>query len=276
MDAMDVRRRVPRALEHLEEIAQQRRNRRLAVFLDYDGTLTPIVDRPELAVLSAEMRDTLSRLARVCTVAVVSGRDRADVERLVGLDSIYYAGSHGFDIGGPSGREIQYQPGQQFTGPLRRAESELRARLGPIPGVLVEGKRYAVAVHFRLVAPREVPGVQEAFEEVAGAHPELRQTGGKMVLELRPKLDWDKGKAMLWLLETLELRGDTTLALYIGDDETDEDAFGAIEPVGIGILVAEEDDRPTAARYRLGTPGDVRVFLGHLIEGVAGGAKGRR
>ena len=83
------------ALEHLEEIVGRLRGQRPAVFLDYDGTLTPIVARPELAVLSAEVRSAVRALAGCCFVAVVSGRDRRDVERLVDLDGIVYAGSHG-------------------------------------------------------------------------------------------------------------------------------------------------------------------------------------
>ncbi len=94
-------------------IAPLLRGRRPAVFLDYDGTLTPIVARPELAVLSDDMRAAVRRLARSCPVAIVSGRDRADVERLVGIGELVYAGSHGFDIAGPGGLRIEHETGRR-------------------------------------------------------------------------------------------------------------------------------------------------------------------
>nr|NIP73230.1 trehalose-phosphatase [Gammaproteobacteria bacterium]NIR30345.1 trehalose-phosphatase [Gammaproteobacteria bacterium]NIR98189.1 trehalose-phosphatase [Gammaproteobacteria bacterium]NIT63856.1 trehalose-phosphatase [Gammaproteobacteria bacterium]NIV20860.1 trehalose-phosphatase [Gammaproteobacteria bacterium] len=99
-------RALPSALERLDEIAERMRDKRPCLFLDYDGTLTPIVARPELAVLSEALRDTLRRLARRAMVAVISGRDLQDVRERVGLSELYYAGSHGFDIAGPAGRRI--------------------------------------------------------------------------------------------------------------------------------------------------------------------------
>src|SRR3989339_69757 len=97
---------LPSAVESIEKIRIRARDRQLLVSLDYDGTLTPIVERPERAVLSGEMRRIVSELADLCTVAVISGRDLSEVKRLVGLDKIYYAGSHGFDISGPGDRRV--------------------------------------------------------------------------------------------------------------------------------------------------------------------------
>ena len=255
------------ALDHVEEITRRMEGGRLAVFLDYDGTLTPIVDRPERAVMAEEMRATVGRLAELCTVAVVSGRDRADVTRFVGLDSVVYAGSHGFDIAGPGGLQLQHQDAAQFEPALRQAEEELRRRLSGIDGAIVEGKRYAVAVHYRLVGESDVLQVREAVDAVASHHPELRQTGGKKIYELRPALDWDKGRAVLWLLRALDLDGPDVLSVFIGDDLTDEDAFMALHDRGIGILVAAEP-RPTRARYVLRDPGQVRIFLERLIDAL--------
>lgn len=253
------------ALAALPEILQECRGRRLAVFLDYDGTLTPIVARPELAVLSEPMRETLRSLADHCTVAVVSGRGRADVENLVGLDSLIYAGSHGFEIQGAKGETLHHEEGAEFVPLIAAAAEKLEAALGGIDGVIVEPKTYALAVHYRQVAEEAVPRVEREVDAVVGAEPRLRKTGGKKVFEVRPAMDWDKGRALQWLLQALHLDGEDVLPVYLGDDETDEDAFRVLVGTGLGVLVA---DRPVAstARYRLNDPDEVKIFLEKLIE----------
>ena len=261
----------PSALLHLEELSGELATRTPAVFLDYDGTLTPIVERPELARLSTAMRATLRRLAACCFVAVVSGRDRKDVERLVGLDMLIYAGSHGFDIAGPNDVTMQHPAGDAVVGELATAAVELRKMLGQVHGVLVELKRYALAVHFRLVAEGEVPAVRQAVETVVRSAPGLRMTSGKKIFELRPRFDWDKGKAVLWLMEAFSLDPATTLPLYLGDDSTDEDAFAALESVGVGILVGPHPDGGSKARFTLANTDEVREFLEFLV-----GEVGRR
>ncbi len=255
---------IPSALDSLDLIRRQLAGQRLAVFLDYDGTLTPIVSRPELAVLSDEMRATLRDLAAVCTVAIVSGRDRRDVEHLVQIDSLVYAGSHGFDIVGPDGLDMQHEEGARHQPPLQDAADALERRVGDIVGALIERKKYAVATHYRLVADEDLPAIEHAVAEVAARHPDLRRTGGKKVYELRPRIAWDKGRAVMWLVRALDLDAADVLPFYLGDDETDEDAFRALEQRGIGILVAEQPG-DSRAHYLLRDPEEARVFLRHLI-----------
>ncbi len=256
-------RKLPWAMDSMEEITRCIGGGPLAVFLDYDGTLTPIVARPELAVLSAEMRTTLDRLSTQCLVAVVSGRGREDVAKLVGLPDLLYAGSHGFDIAGPGGLVSQHREGQHFVPIIAEAEAELRREIGKTEGALVEGKTYAIAVHYRLVAEHEVPAIEAIVDRVVASHPELRKTGGKKVFELRPRMDWDKGRAVLWLLDTLGLNGREATPIYIGDDLTDEDAFAALKGRGLSLLVSERP-LPTAADYRLHDTDEVGAFLGAL------------
>ncbi|WP_420346351.1 trehalose-phosphatase [Pelagibius sp.] len=253
----------PSALDKLNEIKSRIGDRRLAVFLDYDGTLTPIVARPDLAVLSDSMRRTLRDLARVCTVVVVSGRERGNVAKLVGLEEIVYAGSHGFDIVGPEGTEIQHEEGEAFVPEVRRAAAEIERKLDGVEGVLVEDKTFALAVHFRLVKPQEVRLVEETVDAVMTQHPLLRKTGGKKVFELRPNIDWDKGKAVLWLLDALDLNGVDVLPIYLGDDETDFDAFRALQGKGLSFLVAEQP-LDGAADYLLRNPQEAETLLAEL------------
>lgn len=251
---------VPRALVRYADIERELAGRRPAVFLDYDGTLTPIVARPDLAILAESMRAAVSDLAALCTVAIVSGRDRADVQKLVGLKELVYAGSHGFDIAGPAGLTIQHEEGTAFIAVVRRAAARLREALSTVEGALVEPKRFAVAVHYRQAAAKDVPAIEAAVDAALEEAPELRKTFGKKVFELRPRLDWDKGRAVLWLLQALGLDGPDVLPFYLGDDATDEDAFAVLETRGIGVLVGCPA-RETAARYVIDSPVDVQRFL---------------
>ena len=139
----------------IDDISDRARGKQLAVCLYYDCTLTPIVDRPDLALLSDRTRQTLATLAESAVVAIISGRDLKEIRRLVTLDGLYYSGSHGFAIAGPNQTEQAAEHGAEYLPLLEQAEQALRDRLAHIDGVLVERKRLSVAVHYRLVAPSD-------------------------------------------------------------------------------------------------------------------------
>jgi alpha,alpha-trehalase len=265
---------LPSALNRWEDLAQALAGQTPVIFLDYDGTLTPIVERPEQAVLSEAMADTLTHLADRCTVTVISGRDLKDVRNRVGIDSIYYAGSHGFEIAGPRRKRIKTEKGLDALPILDTAEDRLRNMLKDISGAEVERKRFSIAVHYRRVADDKTAAVQQAVDDVLASHSGLRQGHGKKVIELQPDVDWDKGKAVERLLEILSLdTAEAVLPIYIGDDVTDEDAFQALRGHGIGIVVHTGDPKPTHARYRLADPFRVRQFLGRLVEALEKGSR---
>src|SRR4051812_27878067 len=242
---------LPSALNLIDEIIAGADGKRLAVFLDYDGTLTPIVSHPQDAWLWESMRQTLRSLAARVPVAVMSGRDLDDVRGRVLVDGIIYAGSHGFDIAGAGG--LRRELGAAYLPMLDRAETELRQALDEIPGAQLERKHFSVAAHYRNVNGNDAPRVGLAVDAVGAKHRELRRIDGKKVYELLPGIDWNKGKAMLWLLEALGLEGQNALPIYMGDDRTDEDAFRALENRGAGILVSEHP-QVTAATYSLTNP----------------------
>jgi trehalose-phosphatase len=259
---------IPSALGRLHEIAPTR-GRRLAVFLDYDGTLTPIVSHPAHAVLSDSTRQAVRTLAARMPVAILSGRDLDDIRRRVDIDGIVYAGSHGFDIAGPHG--VRKQVASELLPILDAAEKELGEKLAGIAGVLLERKRFSISAHYRQADESGVIKVTRAVNEVIACHRELRTITGKKVYELQPDVDWNKGRAVAWLLETLALEQPEVLALYIGDDRTDEDAFRVLQQRGVGIIVTEEL-RPTAARYALKGPAEVERFLRELVACLPAGA----
>ncbi len=265
---------LPSALQCLDAIQKNIQDKPLAFFLDYDGTLTPIVRRPQEAVLSDGMREALRRLASCCPVAVISGRDLADVRALVGLDSLVYAGSHGFDIAGPRDWPIRNQQGIPFLHDLDVLQRELEDALDVIAGSALERKQFSLALHYRNVADKHLPNLRRIAEESVARHPRLRQAKGKKVFEFQPGINWNKGEALLWLLKQLHLDGPETVAFYIGDDVTDEDAFRLLHQRGLGVIVREEP-RPTAARYALDNTSEVRKFLGTMTSMIQqGGSHG--
>jgi alpha,alpha-trehalase len=156
----------------------------------------------------------------------------------------------------------------EFLPDLDQAEKELREALDGIPGARVERKRFSVASHYRNVNENDMPKVERAVREVAARHRELRTIDGKKVCELLPNVDWDKGKAVLWLLEMVGVEREKFCPVYVGDDSTDEDAFLAIEHRGIGILVSEQP-QPTAAKYSLKNPAEVERFLHELAASLS-------
>ena len=257
---------IPLVWDRQEEIRQRLAGKAAVVFLDYDGTLTPIVEDHNKAILSDDMRASIAELARHCTVGIISGRDLQNLRNLVDLERLFYAGSHGFDIAGPEGWHETLQHGSEFLPDLDRAESELRDRLAEVEGHAVERKRFAIAIHYRRARPADVDRIEAVVDQVLADHRRLRKAHGKKIFELQPRTDWDKGRALCWLLERLELDGPGFVPLYIGDDVTDEDAFRALRERGLGIVMRDDEARPTAARYALEGPADVQRFFAWLVD----------
>lgn len=255
------------ALDHLEDFAERLDGRDPVVLLDYDGTLTPIVEHHDQAFLAPETRETLARLGRQYPVAIVSGRDLARLTELVSLRDLHYAGSHGFEIrvaqqpDGPA-----FEQGSEYLPDLDAAEQELHERLAEVDGCAIERKRYSIAVHYRRCRDEDLPRVEQAVEQVANAHDRLQRKAGKKVHELQPAIDWDKGRAVRWLLTQLGLDTADRVPIYIGDDVTDEDAFRELggSGDGIGIRVSEDPPTETAAEFFLRDPDEVRGFLDWL------------
>ncbi len=261
--------RLPDALQHFDDVAGRLEGRRPVLFLDFDGTLSPIVERPENARLATGILEPLRELARRMPIAIVSGRDREDVQRRVGIEGIAYAGSHGHDVRTPEGRTLPPVFDEATFSELDDAEVELARATAPIDGARLERKRASLAVHWRSVPPDRVPDVEQVVREEADGRPLLALRHGRKVFELVPAVDWDKGRAVAWLLESLDLAEPGTFPVYLGDDVTDEDAFRAVEEKGLGILIGDAAERVGPSRshatMRLADPDAVRAFLERLL-----------
>jgi len=250
------------ALDRMDEIVERLSAQSHAICLDYDGTLTPIRPSPPEAVLSNDMRAAIVKLARQCPVAIVTGRALSEAREMVNVDLIY-AASHGFELQFPAEAAESHAAAEAFHKAIAETATTAETGASDIGGVMIERKPFSTAVHFRLTKPADMPRVRALIAELEQQYPDLRVLHGKKVCEFQPRIDWNKGRAVLLVADRLRVprRG----LLYIGDDVTDEDAFKAIRPDGIGILVSESA-RETDAHYHLRDPDEVRAFLKRLAD----------
>ncbi len=244
--------------------------RRPAVFLDFDGTLSDIVDHHESATLVDGAADALRALAARCPVTVISGRDLSDLRERVSIAGIWYAGSHGLELVEPDGTHHENTSATGVLDALSLAATRLAEMLDDVSGIEIESKRFAVAVHYRNADAGDLGRVIATVREY-GHSEGLRISLGRKVIELRPNIIWDKGTTLNWLLEHIEGRDGGSAAMlpiHIGDDLTDEDAFDAVQFGGVGIVVrhGEDGNRPSAALFSLENPSAVCGFIRRLAD----------
>ncbi len=254
-------------LEHLNEMQEKIRSfGKVELFCDYDGVLTPIVSRPEEAHLDEHMRDLLVRLRNSANVhvSIISGRALSDVSALIGIEHLTYAGNHGLEVDGPRVHRI-HPEARKVRGILETLYEELRFVMREFPGVIIEDKQLGLSMHYRLAEKSLLPAITNHFYALVKKHdPQklLRITPGKAVLEVRPNVPWNKGKAVVWLMDKLHGAGkNERVIFYLGDDVTDEDAFRALRHTGVTIFVGDPQSKETAAQYYLPDVSAVATFL---------------
>jgi trehalose 6-phosphate phosphatase len=244
-----------------------KRTDRMVLLLDFDGTLAPIVERPEAAGMPARTREIVERLiARPgLEAAIVSGRGLADARKLAALDGVAYAGNHGMEIEGPGIHRIHPEAASARPS-LVSVIRQLEPRLAGIPGALLEDKGLTLSIHYRLVDRDQVGRVRALVRDAVAADPRLRITEGKEVLEVRPAVDWHKGRAVEFLLDSTRPPAEAPI-VYIGDDTTDEDAFRAVRrwQGGEGVIVGDPLPDRTWATAFVGTPAEVADLLELLL-----------
>ncbi|RLN34675.1 hypothetical protein C2845_PM03G06950 [Panicum miliaceum] len=238
--------------------------KKTVLFLDYDGTLSPIVDEPDNAIMSDQVFD------------------------FVKLTELYYAGSHGMDIIGPMGKTGSATDNRSCTNSSAKQDKEVKIfqaasefipmiyevfrflveKMKGINGAKVENNKFCVSVHYRNVNEKDWPTVARCTDDVLKAYPRLRLSHGRKVLEVHPVIDWNKGKAVEFLLDSLGLDdSDNVLPIYTGDDRTDEDAFKVLweDKRGFGILVSSVP-KESHAVYSPVDPSEVMDFLKRLVK----------
>ena len=238
----------------------------VALFLDYDGTLTPLVDDPATAVLAEDARQLLRQASATprLDVTIVSGRALSDLSTLVNVPGLTYVGNHGFEIEGP-GVSFRHEKLDRFRRALDEAATDLRALA--VPGARVEHKGCTLSFHLRGVERVSADAARDRASSILRRR-HLRATLGNAVVEGRPTVDWHKGHAVLYVLR--QRHGADwparTRALYIGDDMTDEDAFRSLRGIGRSIWVGPGQSE--WADFRLPDPDAVLRLLRWLASGA--------
>lgn len=248
--------------------AQRDASGHMLVALDFDGTIAPIVPHPEHAQLLPHARPILEALARRedTVIALISGRSLQDLRSRIGIRNVYYAGNHGLEIHGPDlddtvAGALELQPRVQ------RCFAALQNALGETEGVYLENKQLSLSVHYRMIDdPQQQRRVRDVVHEIFRQNGDgLRLTTGKRVLEVRPEIDWHKGRALLYIIDEIEsVRQAHMLPMFVGDDKTDEDGFAAIAGKGPGVLVGPADAHTAASSY-VRTPDEAVELLERLL-----------
>lgn len=232
------------------------------LLFDYDGTLTPIVSHPDLAVLSSTTRDLLLSLGRnpMYLLGLVSGRSLEDLRGRIASPDIIYAGNHGLEIDGP-GISHTVLDTAAHTGLMDEIARRLEENLSGQPGAMTEHKGLSLSVHTRAVPDSAVPAVEAVFHETVAQWVEaaqVRVTRGKRVLEVRPNVDWDKGKAIRRVMDTFP---EAFPPVFFGDDLTDEDGFEVVQAAGGLAVFVGPARQPTRALHRVDSPAEVMETL---------------
>ncbi|KAL3014699.1 hypothetical protein AAZX31_06G120400 [Glycine max] len=236
--------RHPSALNTFDRLMKGANGKRIIVFLDYDGTLSPIVNDPDRAFMSDEMRAAVYEIATYFPTAIISGRSR------------------------DKGIEVPFQPAKKFLPAIREIIRVLKNEVKEIKGAMIEDNGFCLSVHFRQVQEKDYDVLEEKVKSVLENNPQFCLTEGKKVMEIRPSIKWNKGNAVEYFLDTLGLSScSDILPVYIGDDRTDEDAFKVIQSREQGYpIIVSSIPRETNALYSLRDPSEVLIFLSRLAK----------
>ena len=236
--------------------------------MDFDGTLAEFTLDPSTVTLPPSRQILLQTLDKCADLSagIISGRRVADLrERVPSTSSMFLAGLHGLEIEGP-GLHFAHNAVALAAPGISVLAKDLRRAVRPLAGVFVEDKTYSVVLHLRGASTADRLHATTRFNALAGpllSEGTVRLQPGDQVLELLPNVDWAKGDAVRAIMRHVEAdTRETIWPVYIGDDETDEDAFEEIGTNGLTIAVGK---RPAAAAFRVEDPGDVECFLRAIL-----------
>ncbi|ELZ31091.1 trehalose-phosphatase [Halogeometricum pallidum JCM 14848] len=246
------------AVETLDSKLREREE--LLLCVDFDGTLSPVVEDPDSATMLPENRAALEALQSHpdVTVAVVSGRELSDVRSRVGLTGVTYAGNHGLELR-TEGTTKVHPVAKERKSDVERLSAELRGTFEEVRGVHVEDKGQTLTVHHRRAADAHAERARRTVARLVGEFggETLTVSGDEEIIEVRPSIDWDKGSIVSSLLHDRV----SCLPVFVGDSRTDEAGFRAVERDGVGIRVGEPDDRATAATEFVSDPAETAALL---------------
>lgn len=262
-------RKLKNVLDDLKQIEERlSKRKKVNLFLDFDGTLTHIASSPEKVKVPQEITSILAKIREFDNVfvAIISGRSFENVKDIINLNGIHYAGNHGLEISGVKRTEI-VPNAAQVVRTINKISEDLNKVLLTVPGAWVENKSLTSSVHYRTVPASHVPELNRLVGEITARYIDrgiVKLTRGKKVVEIRPNINWNKGKAVKWMQKNIAKKRATNI--YIGDDVTDEDAFKALDESAVTVKVARDAKVKTEARYFVNNPTEVRYFLQWLLD----------
>lgn len=258
--------------DRLDLICEALKKPRFGLLTDVDGTISQIVPTPEQARVSPKCRHYLSILSsRLTLVAAISGRPSSKIKEMIGIRDMVYVGNHGLERLSKESYEIT-QGVKEYTGIIRAALKQLSPVLSN-EGIIVEDKGVTASIHYRL-SPEPESVEQELLSAIKGLPQacNLRIVAGKMVINLLPEIEVNKGTATLELIKSYNLGG----GIYLGDDHTDIDAFEAIhtardeldfQGLALGVIGRETPQELTLnADLTLNGVAEVERLLGWMVE----------
>ena len=252
--------------EEIKEVEKKVQSaERVFLFLDYDGTLVPIKPQPELAVFPVSTRKLIKKLSNLPNVylALVTGRSLKEIKKIIDVEGIIYIGNHGLEIE-YEGKYWIHPASTQKRPMIKKILSDVKGFAKEIPGVLVEDKGLIVSLHYRLVTEKSEGEIRKMVSNLVSPYSKMFCIGrGKKVYEIRPRIDWNKGKAISKVSELLGITK-KTLRIYIGDDLTDEDAFKVLGKEEISVVVGHRES--SSARYFCRNSNEVYQFLSAVYQ----------
>lgn len=259
---------MPSALDRWPRIRDRLQARPLLLFLSYDGALAPLVSREDMAVLSRGMKEVLRRLAGLCPTVIVSRRGRQDLASMVDIDGLYHAGSDGLDFSGP-GLRGGARAKVEWVRQIRSLAADLVQAFLGTNGVLVDPRDVSLCLQLDPAARDRSAEIERILDSVLWGYPRLHRVRDGDELLVRPRLEWDRGRAAMRIAAELAPSGTGRIPLYAGTHPADETAFHALGAEGLSFVVGGAD-AATAAHYQLRHPVELESFLFRLSDHIRG------
>jgi trehalose 6-phosphate phosphatase len=231
-----------------------------ALFLDFDGTLAPIVSDPKDAAIPKGLKVLLEALASKTFIGIISGRGLESLQEKISMESVVLAGSHGFEFSKEIPPQKEIEKAKAILPELYKAGEKLAEALAPIKGAFVEFKKFALAVHYRNIEADKEPLIHQMVRQVLQNYSRLKSNSGKKVYDIKPAVEWHKGAALAFMANNF-IHTEDYLPVFIGDDITDEDAFREVKKLGGFAIIVGKQDRETYADYYLNGIEEVKGLL---------------
>ncbi|WP_353683738.1 trehalose-phosphatase [Thermodesulfovibrio sp. 3907-1M] len=236
--------------------------KKIFLFFDFDGTLVPIMKNPEDCYLSYELKEVFKELKNKIKIGIISGRDLKDLKKRVSIKGVYYSGSHGLYIEGP---EIKYinPDAERLKDYINKIYREVKKLNDKFLGMVVEKKEFSFALHYRQVDAKNRSTLKKLFSDIISNFNQdyIKILKGKMVFEVLPAVNWNKGSAVSFLIS--HFKGEH-LPVFVGDDITDETVFSEINDKGLTVKVGYS--KKTLAKYFIRNQKEVYRFIKTLKE----------